>query len=37
MVFLMFFSVIGLAVYAYLGDLSPMQTEVTTPVVLDAE
>lgn len=28
---------IGLAGYAYLGDLQPPQTEVTQPVTLDAE
>lgn len=27
---------IGLTVYAYLGDLTPVQGEVTKPVVLDA-
>lgn len=36
-VWLTIFAVIGLAGYAYLGDLSPVQTEVTLPVVLDAE
>lgn len=28
---------IGLTVYAYLGDLTPPQTEVTQPVVLNAD
>jgi hypothetical protein len=27
---------IGLTIYAYLGNLTPMQREVTKPVVLDA-
>lgn len=36
-VLLTIFAVIGLAAYAYLGNLSPPQTEVTLPVVLDAE
>lgn len=36
-IYLMVFSLIGLAVYAYLGDLSPVQTEVTVPVVLNAQ
>ncbi len=27
---------IGLTAFAYLGDLTPPQTEVTKPVVLDA-
>ncbi len=29
--------VIGLAGYAYLGDLSPEQSTITQPVVLDAQ
>lgn len=37
LIFLMFAGVIWLAVYAYLGDLSPVQTEVKVPVVLDAQ
>ncbi|WP_263626697.1 hypothetical protein [Xinfangfangia pollutisoli] len=28
---------VGLTAFAYLGDLTPVQTEVTKPVVLDAE
>lgn len=28
---------IGLVGYAYLGDLSPAQTTITQPVVLDAD
>jgi hypothetical protein len=29
--------VIGLAVYAYLGDMTPPQTPVTQPVILNAD
>lgn len=34
---LVIFGFIGLTVYAYLGDLKPNQTEVTKPVVLNAD
>jgi hypothetical protein len=34
---LVVFGFIGLAGYAYLGDLSPVQRDVTQPVTLDAE
>lgn len=37
LVLLVIFGVIGLAGYAYLGDLSPVQDEVTKPVVLNAD
>jgi hypothetical protein len=33
---LVILGVIGLTGYAYLGDLSPVQREVTQPVTLDA-
>lgn len=36
-VLLAILSVIGLGGYALLGDLSPVQTEKTLPVVLDAQ
>ena len=36
LVVLVIFGFIGLTVYAYLGDLSPVQGEVTKPVVLNA-
>ena len=35
--FLALLGFIGISVYAYLGDLSPEQTEVTKPVVLNAD
>jgi hypothetical protein len=37
LVVLVIFGFIGLAGYAYLGDLSPVQGEVKKPVVLDAD
>lgn len=37
LVLLVILGFIGLTVYAYLGDLSPVQGEVTKPVVLDAD
>jgi hypothetical protein len=36
LIILMILGFIGLTVYAYLGDLAPVQGEVTKPVVLDA-
>jgi hypothetical protein len=37
LVVLVIFGFIGLTGYAYLGDLSPVQGEITLPVVLDAD
>ncbi len=37
LVFLVLVAVIGLAAFAYLGDLSPSPTERSVPVTLDAE
>jgi len=37
LVVLLIFGFIGLTIYAYLGDLTPVQGEVTKPVVLDAK
>jgi hypothetical protein len=37
LVLLVIFGFIGLVGFAYLGDLSPMQGEVTKPVVLNAD
>lgn len=37
LVLLVIFGFIGLAGYAYFGDLSPVQGEVKKPVVLDAD
>jgi hypothetical protein len=37
LVLLVIFALIGLTGYAYLGDLTPVQGEVTKPVVLDAD
>jgi hypothetical protein len=37
LVLLVIIGFIGLAGYAYLGDLSPVQGEVTKPVVLNAD
>ena len=37
LVLLMIFGFIGLVGFAYLGDLTPTQGEVTKPVVLDAD
>ncbi len=37
LIFLVFLGLVALAVYAYLGDLSPDQAEVKVPVVLDVE
>jgi hypothetical protein len=36
LVVLLIFAFIGLTVYAYLGDLTPVQSEVKMPVVLNA-
>lgn len=36
LVVLVIFGFIGLTVYAYIGDLTPVQGDVTKPVVLDA-
>ncbi len=36
LVVLVIFGFIGLTIYAYLGNLTPTQREVTKPVVLDA-
>jgi hypothetical protein len=36
LVFLVFFGFLGLVGFAYLGDLSPAQSDVTQPVTLDA-
>ncbi|WP_167850869.1 MULTISPECIES: hypothetical protein [Tabrizicola] len=36
LVVLVVFGFIGLTIYAYLGDLTPVQGEVTKPVVLNA-
>jgi len=37
LVFLMVLALIGLAGYAYFGNLAPEQRAVTLPVVLDAQ
>ncbi len=37
LVILVIFGFIGLSGFAYLGDLSPEQTTVTKPVVLDGQ
>jgi hypothetical protein len=37
LVLLVIFGFIGLSGYAYLGDLTPEQGEVTKPVVLNAD
>lgn len=37
LIFLMLVGFIGISVYAYLGDLTPEQTDVTKPVVLNAD
>ncbi len=37
LVILVIFGLIGLSGFAYLGDLSPEQTIVTKPVVLDGQ
>jgi hypothetical protein len=37
LVWLMVLGFIGLAAYAYLGDLGPVQSLVSTPVVLNAD
>jgi hypothetical protein len=37
LVILVIFGFIGLTGYAYLGDLTPEQGDVTKPVVLDAD
>ena len=37
LVLLVIFGFIALAIYAYLGDLTPVQGEVTKPVVLNAD
>lgn len=37
LIFLVIIGFIGLTAYAYLGDLAPEQSEVTQPVVLNAD
>lgn len=37
LIFLMLVGFFGISIYAYLGDLAPEQTEVTKPVVLNAD
>lgn len=37
LIFLILVGVIGISVYAYLGDLAPEQGEVVKPVVLNAD
>jgi hypothetical protein len=37
LVVLVIFAFIGLTIYAYLGDLTPVQSEVKKPVVLNAD
>ena len=37
LVLLVILALIGLGGYAFFGDLSPVQTEKTLPVVLDAQ
>lgn len=37
LIFLILVGIIGISIYAYLGDLSPMQTDVTKPVVLNVD
>ena len=37
LIFLMLVGLFGISIYAYLGDLSPEQTKVTKPVVLNAD
>lgn len=37
LIFLILVGVIGISIYAYVGDLAPEQTEVTVPVVLNAD
>lgn len=37
LIFLILLGIIAISIYAYVGDLSPEQTEVTKPVVLNAD
>lgn len=37
LIFLVIIGFFGLVAYAYLGDLSPVQSEVKQPVVLNAD
>lgn len=37
LIFLILVGIIGISIYAYVGDLTPEQSEVTIPVVLNAD
>ena len=37
LIFLILVGFIGISIYAYVGDLSPTKTDVTKPVVLNAD
>lgn len=37
LIFLMLVGFIGISIYAYVGDISPEQTDVIKPVVLNAD
>lgn len=37
LIFLILVGIIGISIYAYLGDLTPVQREVVKPVVLNAD
>ena len=37
LIYLVLIGIVGVSIYAYLGDLTPEQSDVTKPVVLNAD